>query len=297
MLAFNTWLDISTRAPSKKSVVNSYPNLRLIQIKSGIFQDPLKFKLKASGNTFRNLEISTDRPFDISCSGQPWAFEISNIVTFYWVTGSSDISYLPLSGFTESIFQYQLLHTALPIYLTIEKKFHILHAGSVEIEGKSVLFSAPSYGGKSTLTNYFVRQGHTLFSDDKVATNEIAGNFWAYSSYPWHRPYRKPEDLGIFAENFSTTPKPIHAVYLLLPGNPATKVQINQTTGQDCFESLFFANDVNFHFLKKPHFKYIAKMADSVRVYKVSVPWDIDRLPDVYEGIVRHSRSLPPLLR
>jgi hypothetical protein len=44
--------------------------------------------------------------------------------------------------------------------------------------------------------------------------------------------------------------------------------------------------------MKKERFDFFSKMAMEVPVYKVTVPWDLDRLDEVYEAIVRKVEEL-----
>lgn len=244
------------------------------------------------GNLQRGLRLSTDRDFALGVAGQPWAFEVEDVVTFFWNSTTSCICYSPSVFFTPSLFEYLLLHTFLPIYFTLEGKYQILHAGAVEIAGKPVLFTAQSYGGKSTLTDFFVKKGHTMLSDDKVATCEKNGQFLAFSSYPWHRPYRETEDLGYFTNNFATEAKPIHAIYALKQTDVDASIHITEIKGVKKFKYLHFSNDVNFHFLKAQHFIYLTKMAERVPLYRVEVPWLMGRLSEVHSEIVKHSMAL-----
>ena len=59
------------------------------------------------------------------------------------------------------MLEYWCFHIVLPIFFTIEETFDFLHAGAVEVEGKLILFVAESFGGKSTMTDFFMKQGHT----------------------------------------------------------------------------------------------------------------------------------------
>ena len=61
----------------------------------------------------------------------------------------------------------------------------------VEVDEQPILFIAPSTGGKSTLGDYFLKQGHPMLSDDKVATFLHEDEFWAVPSHPHHRPFRE----------------------------------------------------------------------------------------------------------
>ncbi len=185
--------------------------------------------------------------------------------------------------------KYWTLHIVLPIFFTVEERFDFLHAGAVEVEGKPILFVAESFGGKSTMTDFFMKQGHTMLSDDKVGCYESEGTFYAVPSHPHHRPHRGMEDLGFFVENRSKAPKPIHVIYELEKSDPGAAVVITELSGIEKFKSLRYSSEINLSFLKSKRFTFLSNLAKVVPVYKVTVPWDMERLPEVYTMIVKHS--------
>ena len=137
-----------------------------------------------------------------------------------------------------------------------------------------------------------MKQRHTVLSDDKVAIYEGNGSFFAVPSHPHHRPYRKMEDLGLFIENFTTTAKPIHAVYKLEKVTTDEKITIIELTGTKKFISLRYASEINVFFLKPKRFEFLMQMANRIPVYKVTVPWELDRLIDVHDQIVKHCNNI-----
>ena len=54
-------------------------------------------------------------------------------------------------------------------------------------------------------------------------------------------------------------------------------------------DPVHFSTFINFDFLKEQRFKTLSAMANSIPVYRVTVPWDLERLPEVHEKIVQHS--------
>ena len=180
----------------------------------------------------------------------------------------------------------------LPIFLTIEEHFYFLHAGSVEIDDAPILFVAESFGGKSTMTDFFIKQGHALVSDDKVAILEEKGKLLAVPSHPHHRPYRKMEDLGHLVNNMSYIPKPIRAIYTLHRVASDAPISITELQGIEKFKSLRFSSEINLSFLKSQRFSALGRLAKNVPIYKVTVPWDIERLEEVYRAITNHCQLL-----
>lgn len=221
-----------------------------------------------------------------------WGMEIKDLLTLIWDTDERVVFYKKSKNYTSQKLQFWVLHTFFPMVLEFENKYRILHVGGVEIEGKSVLFSAFSYGGKSTLTDYFIQKGHCLLSDDTVAIESRDDTYYAISSYPFHRPFRKSETLGYAVENFSNIPKPVHAVYVLEKAEHNTMVEIKELIGIEKFRAFYYTAFIVFDFTKKERFVFFSDMARKVAVYKISIPWDMERLPEVYEAICTHQQKI-----
>ena len=151
----------------------------------------------------RNVYLYSNRPLDGSAKGQPWCYEVKDVVRFYWQGGGRTIFYELAEQGNAGLLSFWFIHLLLPLYFTLEGIYDFLHAGAVEVGGNPILFIAPSMGGKSTLTDYFIREGHPLVSDDKVATFIENSQFMAVGSHPYHRPYRRFEELGYYVNNMS----------------------------------------------------------------------------------------------
>ena len=238
------------------------------------------------------MALYSERKFSPTQKGQLWAFEVEDVVSFLWESGTKTLSYMPHKKFTERLLEYWSLHIVIPIYFTVEETYDFLHAGAIEVNEKPILFVAESFGGKSTMTDFFLKQGHALVSDDKVATYEKNEVFFSVPSIPFHRPYRKMEDLGYFVENVASNPKPIHAIYELVKSDAKTDIVISELSGIEKFKSLRYSSEINLSFLKVKRFTFLSRLAKVVPVYKVIVPWDMERLDEVYAAIVTHSRTL-----
>ena len=211
---------------------------------------------------------------------------------FYWRGGEEIIYYELLEEGDADLLSFWFIHLLLPLYLGLEEKYEFLHAGAVEVEGKPIFFIAPSMGGKSTMTDYFIKQGHTLISDDKVPTFIKDGKFMAVGSFPYHRPYRKFEDVGYHVENFITDFKPIHVMYVLEGVESDGDITIEEIKGFKKFDSLFLNYIYVFPFLKKKRIKYFSNMLNSIKVFHVKVPWDMGRLSEVHDAICRNSKGI-----
>ena len=241
----------------------------------------------------RDVYLYSDREFDNSEAGQPWCYEVKDVVRFYWIGGEAEIFYQMDEKGDANLLSFWFTHLLLPLYFTLEDQYDFLHAGAVEVEGKSILFIAPSMGGKSTMTDYFIKQGHTLISDDKVATFLEEGKFFAVGSHPYHRPYRAYEDLGYRVEHFVEDFKPIHAFYKLEESNANADIRIEEIPGYQKFDALMPNYLFMFSYLRPQRLKYLASMLNQIRVFQVAVPWgDMERLGEVHDVICKHSQEL-----
>jgi len=240
----------------------------------------------------RNVYLYSDREFDGSDVGQPWSYEVQDVVTFYWLGGERTIYYELGEKGDAILLGFWFIHLLLPLYMTLENMYDFLHAGAVEVEGKPIFFIAPSMGGKSTMTDYFIKQGHTLISDDKVPTFIQDDKFMAVGSHPYHRPYRKFEELGYRVNNFTSNFKPIHAFYELEGVEGDAEITIEEIKGFAKFDALLPNYLYMFSWLRPERLKYLSKMLNDVRVFHVRVPWDMERLCEVYHMICEHSKEV-----
>lgn len=243
-------------------------------------------------NQDRQISLLTDRQFKTPEPNQIWVFNVENVISFIWETSSHQIRYRYHELATEDIFQFWLYHVVLPIYFSISQTYRFLHAGAVEIEGKPVLFMAPSHGGKSTLTDYFLRRGHPLITDDKMATFERDGLYYAVPSHPYHRPFRTVEVLGHLAQNAATDVNPIHAIYILAKDEPDAVCSIRALKGIEKFSRLHEGGEMNFSFFTPQYVSYLAALANKVPVFSVTVPHDLERLEEVYQIIKEHALEI-----
>ncbi len=273
-----------------KNAQAKLPSLHILakQIPSEFYNETLKY----DHNQGRDVFLSTNKNFKNNSSEQKWMFKVDDVLSFFWEKGSSTIYYDIHNNGDERLLKYWLLHTFLPIYLTIENRYELIHAGGVEIDKQAVLFIAPSFGGKSTLSNYFIQKQHPMLSDDRVALKEDNGTIMTVSSYPYHRPYRQTEDLGIPVKNFIKEKMPLHCIYVLQAVDAKQEIDFTLLKGIDKFKALQYNFDFNLPLNKANSFQLIAKIAAIIPVYKISIPWDLDRLEEVYQAICEHSKHI-----
>jgi len=293
MIAYNHYIKFIPELKNDKKMEGSFSDVIIVQENSSFdLREKQLYAMTFFNNQGRDLMLYTEKEFSCTQKGQFWAFEVKDVVTFFWYSDTLNLEYIKHKNFSEALLEYWCLHIALPIYFTIEETFDFLHAGAVEIDGKPILFIAESFGGKSTMTDFFMKKGHTVVSDDKVATYEKDRQFFSVPSHPHHRPYRKMEDLGFLIKDFGIQPKAIHAIYELEKVDASAEIKIIELQGIEKFKSLRYASEMNIYFLKVKRFKFLMKMAKQVRVFKIQVPWDIKRLNEVHNVICEHSEEI-----
>lgn len=292
MIAYNHHIKFIPELKSEEKNGGSFSDTVLVKESSlRHLPETVDFEMIFPRSQGRDLALFSDRDFLYAQKGQFWAFEVKGVVTFFWYSGTMEIEYIKHDSYTEYLLRYWLLHILLPVFFITEDIYDFLHAGAVEVAGEPILFIAPSMGGKSTMTDYFMRQGHTMISDDKVATFEKEEVFFAVPSYSHHRPYRNTEDLGKSVSNFASAPGKMHTIYTLERVGSDKAVTIKELTGIEKFKSLRSAKEMNLFFSESRQLLYLAKLAKKVSVYQVTVPWDINRLHEVYEAIAKHTEN------
>lgn len=235
----------------------------------------------------RTVRFGSDREFTESVPGQPWSYIVEGVVRFFWYGGEKKIYYALEKEGGPALLGFWLVHLLLPFYFTLEGMYDILHAGAVEAEERAILFMAPSMGGKSTMTDYFLRRGHKLISDDKVATFVENGRFMLTPSHAYHRPYRRAETLGESTEHAATGFREIHAIFSLKAVEADAPVSIEEVGGFSKFHAVLPNHLYTFPFLRKRRLQCLTEMLNGLKVFEVSLPWNIERLSEIYEEIVQ----------
>lgn len=268
------------------------PNKKQYQIEEdNSFLSDNSYILYLNNNQYRTVSITSNLSFEKLKPNQKIYFHIEDVITFFVKLGTNKIYFKYHKYGNDELLKYWLYHTFLPILFTLENKYYFIHAGAVEINNKPVLFIANSFGGKSTLTDYFIKKNHTMISDDKVATYIEDERIFSVPAYSYHRPYRKVEDLGLFVENFAKENKQISKIYNLVKSNPTDTIKISEIKGIEKFTALRYATDIDLQVNKESRFYNLSKIANNIKVYNIFVPWNLDRLEEVYQTIIEHNKK------
>ncbi len=241
----------------------------------------------------RRIFLYTDRPLDTPIAGQPYCYESENVARFYWRHGERRIYYERLAEGDAERFAFWFIHLFQPLYMTLEEFSIFFHSGAVDVDGEAIAFIAPSMGGKSTMTDVFLRRGHPLITDDILPLRREGERILCAPSFPYHRPFRAPETLGYPTDNYRTDFRRLKALYILEKGDPREPTLIQALHGFRKFEALKYLGLVyTFRFMTLTHNRLLGDLLNRVNVFRVTRPWSMERLDEVYQEIHRHAQNL-----
>ncbi len=272
----------------QSSSQNLSQNQIIIHKCNGISINDFTYKHSFENNQNRVIYLKTKENIELNGAPEEWIFVVEDVVVFLCNIKTQKICYKEGPKFSKTLLEYWLIHIVLPMHLTIQNKFYFLHTGSVVVDRKAVLFMGESYAGKSTLTDFFLKKGHSLVSDDKLATFYKDDSFHCFSSHKYHRPYRKMEDLGVEATKFYSGEVNIGNVYWLTPVKATQSVEIKHLSGVKKFERLRYSTEMDLYINKRKRFEYLGRLANSINMYEIQIPNDLNRLEEVYEKIIEH---------
>jgi hypothetical protein len=239
--------------------------------------------------TKRRVRYYSNQPFSSHDTPQVWGLEIEGVMTLVWYSHQKTIYYIPKKHYSVEYLVFWVLHTFLPLLFFFENRYHILHASGVQVGEKAILFSAFSGGGKSTLTEYFIHQGHSIFGDDTIALSTLDKGYNVVASYPFYRPFRVPECLGYHIKNFVSIPKRLHCLYRLKRASATASIEICPLEGIEKFRAIYQSMFITFEYFKKERYALAIDMAKTMQVFQIIIPWDKNRLDEVYDTIVAHN--------
>lgn len=251
-----------------------------------------KYKTNFDSNQDRKIYLLSKTNLENISNTSEFIFVVEDIVSYLCDANTNKILYYCHKNYSEKLMKYWLIHIVLPLYLTLNHTYYFLHAGSINLENIATLFLGDSYAGKSTLTNFFINKGHTLVSDDKLATFIKDDNFFVSPSHQYHRPFREFETLGHKSKNFSKNILKLGVIYWITPVDAKDNIDIVKLTGLKKFEILRYATEMDMATNQESRFAYITKLANSIPVYNINIPHDLNRLEEVYTAIIKHNKNI-----
>lgn len=218
--------------------------------------------------------------------GQGLRLGVEEVAEFYLRRDESKLWCKPGPKGKTELLRYWLLHIVLPRHLWLERHLKFFHGGAVGVGTKAITFLANSGEGKSTLVHHFLQQGHSFFTDDVLGFYRFKNSFLVVPGVPFIRPYRRLEDLGYLVENFAPKPLPLNTIYVLKPNDDIVSPMIIPLSITDAVWEL--TNQLGFLFNPrlKEDFYCMVDIASTLRVCRLLLPWNLSRLPEVYEEVI-----------
>lgn len=221
-------------------------------------------------------------------------------VTFGWIGAA-----------TWEAFQVYLLGQALSFAL-VKRGHEPLHATSVVVDGRAVVFLGNSGFGKSSLAACFLRAGHQLLTDDLLMLREGPDGFTAYPGPPriklfpdmarrhlGERVTGPPMNLetekrviALEPHQRCLTPVPLGAIYALVSPREVgrkQRIRIETLSSRQAFVTLV-ANTFNYLIVGSDRlqrqFQETARLASCVPVKTLAYPRRPGALPKVCDAVL-----------
>ena len=157
MLAYNHTINFASTYP-EHFLQNTLYFVQSMQ--ENINKFPIKIEF--NNNQEREITLYSDQELSNSIENKKWVFVVTNVLHFYWKDSTPVIHYTLLTYGTQELLEYWMLHTLLPIYFSLQNKYYFFHAGAINVNNSAIALLAESYGGKSTLTDYFLNKKANL---------------------------------------------------------------------------------------------------------------------------------------
>ncbi|MFA5353972.1 MAG: hypothetical protein WC291_07070, partial [Thermodesulfovibrionales bacterium] len=178
-------------------------------------------------------------------------FLVEGVAGFDLDFGNNAVFYFLFHRDSGNLLRYWTLQHVLPLFLSGKGIYNFLHACSIEIDQKAIVFVGTSHSGKSTLADYFLRRGHALISDDHLGLFQEKSVYQATPSFPYARPFRDFENLGDYVSHFALSPKELGAIFTLSPSPADSEPEILRLPLKDALLTLLHHRSGVFLWVKE----------------------------------------------
>lgn len=188
-----------------------------------------------------------------------------------------------------------------------------LHAAAINYHRQAIAFLGPNGYGKSTLAYFFVRNGHTLITDDVLPVVNNHGRLFAGSGCPSMNLWKQTLDqlramdsnlrsdkrkhrysVETLEIDFCKSPVPLQRIYILhpMPG-PGKPEVVDLSKSKALIELLAFTRSSSTIGLadQKTLLRTYSSLLLQVPVRKLLYPWGFDHLPEIYQSVLQDSRD------
>ncbi len=210
----------------------------------------------------------------------------------------------PRPGVEEQVLRLFILGTTLAMLLHQRGEVTVLHASAVAIAGRGAAFVGVKGAGKSTMAAALQARGHSLVADDIVAIVTTSGGPLVLPGFPYLKLWPDsvaslgytPEELPRLrpelekrgrrlTTGFSSTPVPLHAVYVLGLGAEAAIQPLN---AHEAWQELMghwygarFGGELIRSLGLSSQFLQCAALARKIPVFRLIRPPALPALPQV----------------
>jgi hypothetical protein len=226
---------------------------------------------------------------------------------------AQEITITPVAAVSREQVEHLYLNLVAPLALSHQNKL-VLHASAIEVDDFSLVFAAPSGGGKSTLAASFASAGYRFLADDGVelrahgATYLVQPNhpsigLWSDSSEQLYSNNNEmitvettPGKLGFLMADktlFCDQPRPLKHVYFLGDGS-ASELSIAPVAGAEVMANILrnsFLLDVAATKSLARNFDDVSLFAQQAVFYSLDYPRRYDVLPGLHEEILDRARG------
>ncbi|MEM7482284.1 MAG: hypothetical protein AAF481_13995 [Acidobacteriota bacterium] len=238
-----------------------------------------------------------------------WSFPDRSLLWFtgiagFWL-GENEIGVSIRSPEVSRAAGVHLFGTVLPFWLE-ERGRSALHAAAVAVDGHAILFAGTNGAGKTTLVASLLAAGHQLLADDVAVITDGARvqpaapwmRMWPEAAHHWTGrdpasfesvmptvdKVRVPIGRSTFGA-FCNRPSPMGRI--VFPGRVAAdgEARLERMAPREALIELIRHSSVprllEATNLRTASFERLAQVAETVPAFRLQVPDDLDRLPQV----------------
>ncbi|MFQ5680299.1 MAG: hypothetical protein ACE5HP_12680 [Gemmatimonadota bacterium] len=296
---FQSPLHRASVQPDLRFALSDRPSSPLPVEARPLFSSPLRL---GSGESFLKLYRTGD------CD----VIRFTEVVDFY--AGSDRVEAVLLDPEYDYTVELHLLGTILA-YWSERLGRPALHASAVSVDGRACLFLAGNRGGKTSLAAALLRGGHALLSDDLACLSEADGRFCVAPGYPQMRMWPdvaehflgSAEDLPLAHPGFEKRRAPVGetgfgsfcpawqtlgGIYVPERRSPEVLREpiLSRVSARDAVMQLvassFLPRLTEAAGFQAERFRFFARLARAVPVYRLVYPEGLDLLPGVVEPVL-----------
>ena len=207
----------------------------------------------------------------------------------------------PDTGIEDNFLRSLILGPALGIYLHLQGRV-VLHASTINMQGKGVGFVGHNGAGKSTTTSYFLKKGYSLVADD-VSSLEFINNIplvypgipriklWPETMDLWDEKlecfpiHTQSTKISCAVDNFHDEPTPLKHIYVIERGEETHIEDITPQEGLiELIRNSYCANIFSDTYKKKSLADY-GKLVKKISLKRLYIQEGLDKLDNMVQAV------------